>query len=144
MCVFAALLQKEKEEREKIEIQKVAEEIVSMTNPNEYRSQLESKCKTIDEIFQRHLKSGERRVESCNDMTKSSKAKESLFIKEFVGRHGGSVALVEDTIARLVEAIAAAATLLAPILQVRRCNFHSQPPFLSLSVREVRRPELCR
>ncbi|QDZ25889.1 hypothetical protein HOP50_19g84330 [Chloropicon primus] len=142
-------LQKEKEEQEKIEAQKVAEEIVTMTNPNDYKSQLEESMKRLDEISQQHSKTDVEVLESVKSAAKPSDKLERSFMREFTeGQHGPRG--VEDAIASLVTALASGKNpgVLAPVIQqegvrkalkdsyvvLRHCDLHAESVMLLLEV----------
>ena len=111
-------LQKEKEEKEKNEIDKIAEEIVTMTTPSEYKSQIESKTKKLDELFQMGRQNDDSKLESANNAaTKSSDAKEKAFLQEFAGRRDGKALSVDMVLDDLVDALAANSFVLGAILQ---------------------------
>ena len=100
-------LQKEKLEREKAEIQKVAEEIVTMTRPEDYRKRLESAASRLEEFSARRGPAADAAPTaeaSSPSKPKPSNVEEIAFLRGHAASHPGATP-VGAAIANLVSSL---------------------------------------
>ena len=117
-------LQMEKEERAKNEIQKVSEQIVTITAPGVYKSHLEERMSPLDKTLATfHTKTDARVLESAKNATKVPEREEREFLCDFSKKHGKPQG-VGATIISLVNALAAGDSPKALALLLQTERFH--------------------
>ena len=114
----------EKEERAKNEIQKVSEQIVTITAPGVYKSHLEERMSPLDKTLATfHTKTDARVLESAKNATKVPEREEREFLCDFSKKHGKPQG-VGATIISLVNALAAGDSPKALALLLQTERFH--------------------